>query len=77
MEKITLTNDFHGTTVNVQPDPLGWLSPRQVKRAEKLLCGMTDCLCAQSALGTRGRQSVKIEESYDGSGRTICRLIKI
>lgn len=56
--RITLTNNFHNTSINLYPHqtPLGMvLSPSQVKRAKKALCGMADCSCS-GALGTRGEQ---------------------
>ena len=54
MKQITLTNDFHGTSVNVVPVN-GLLSASQVARARRALCGSRDCQCGGYA-GTRGRQ---------------------
>ena len=53
MKTITLTNDFHGTEVRVRA---GSLSVGSVRRARNTLCGLADCTCAQTALGTRGPQ---------------------
>ncbi len=50
-DKITLTNSFHNTSVNVITAPtehegLGYLlTKRQVKRIDKKLCGIEDCGC--------------------------------
>jgi hypothetical protein len=56
---ITLTNDFHNTEVRLNPKD-GKLSARQVKRAEKVLCGMDDCICGNEA-GMRGAENPDIE----------------
>ncbi len=45
MAIITLTNDFHGSAVRVRVDHTGLLTPRQYKRADKVLCGISDCCC--------------------------------
>lgn len=58
---VTLKNDFHGTAATVLP---GKLSPAQVKRIWKELCGMQDCTCS-GGLGTRGPQEVEIIQDYD------------
>lgn len=52
MNKITLTNDFHGTTINLVLRA-GRLSPRQIRRAWRALCGIADCCCSGEA-GQRG-----------------------
>jgi len=55
---VTLTNDFHGTEVNLKPHSGRngyYLSPRQVKRAKNALCGMLNCSCS-GPLGERGQQ---------------------
>lgn len=48
--KITLRNDFHGTeyTIHCIHGRLssGWIiSASQAKRADRRLCGMSDCCC--------------------------------
>jgi hypothetical protein len=48
--KITLTNDFHNTSVNVmvngEPGDYEYrLSSSQVRRIRRELCGMADCSC--------------------------------
>ena len=56
MKTYTLTNDFHRTEVQVRPTFNKYgeatLSHRQVLRAQRALCGMSDCYC--SAHGARG-----------------------
>ena len=56
MKSYRLTNDFHRTEATVRPtfDKYGeaTLSHRQVLRAQRELCGMSDCMC--SAHGARG-----------------------
>jgi len=62
MTKITLTNDFHGTSVNLVTSGKA-LSARQVRRSWKALCGYKGCACSNAA-GTRGRgQYIEIEYS--------------
>ncbi|EFL84817.1 hypothetical protein HMPREF0326_02679 [Desulfovibrio sp. 3_1_syn3] len=52
--KITITNDFHGTAVEVVPtetytlesgQPCAVLPYTEYLRARKALCGMHDCSC--------------------------------
>lgn len=58
MTKITLTNDFHGTSVNlmvdVNDDGDAKLSARQIKRARSALC-IKGCGCS-GYVGHRGYQ---------------------
>jgi hypothetical protein len=61
--KITLTNDFHDTQITLRPRN-GKLSLRQVNKSKRRLCPSRDCICGD-ALGTRGEQSVEIEQLYD------------
>ena len=60
---ITLTNSFHNTEVRLNPKE-GELSAGQVKRAEKVLCGMDDCKCGNVA-GMRGHDNPAIEFNQD------------
>jgi hypothetical protein len=63
MQNITLTNDFHNTSVNLRCEVLShihnvstaYLSAGQVKKAKRELCGIAGCTCSGEA-GTRGRQ---------------------
>jgi len=64
---ITLTNDFHGTECRVRMPADGILNPSTVRRARAKLCGCEGCTCAQSPLGTRGRQPRIYTELADGS----------
>jgi len=52
MNTITLTNEFHNTSINLVPGP-GGLSPRQVTRARRALCGIAGCTCGGDC-GERG-----------------------
>ncbi len=55
---VTLTNDFHSTSVRLRvPGLPHMLSTRQIARVQRELCGMADCMCS-GTLGTRGRQEV-------------------
>ncbi len=67
--KITLTNDFHGTSVNVIPGPGGWLSSRQVRRVSRELCGSRDCYCGQVTGGAYG-----LVTHTDGFGREVGQI---
>jgi hypothetical protein len=60
--KITLFNDFHGTSVNLIVKD-GKLSQSQMKRAKSELC-CHGCTCSGD-LGTRGRQEVGLEDIFD------------
>ena len=59
--KITITNTFHGTSVNliVADGEAVTLSEHQVKRAEKELCGMADCQCG--ALWKKAHTQVEVK----------------
>ena len=67
--KLTLSNDFHNTeiTLNCKDDKL---SAGQVKRANRELCGMSDCCCSGD-IGYRGPQDGfdGIEAIYDRMGK--------
>ena len=76
--RITLTNDFHNTAVNLNCDvqidaattdhpksAIAYPSATQIKRAKRELCGSPDCTCSNEA-GTRGRQDLP-----DGTHLTI------
>ena len=67
MTLITLTNDFHHSSVNLRCEVLSHIhnvataypNAAQIKRAKKVLCGVDGCCCSNAA-GIRGRQ----ETSY-------------
>jgi hypothetical protein len=54
MQTLTLTNDFHNTSVTLRVKG-GHLSAGQVARARRELCGVDDCTCSGD-VGTRGPQ---------------------
>jgi hypothetical protein len=66
MALITLTNDFHNSSVTIRCEVLSDLpsgaafataypSASQIKRAKKALCGVAGCCCSNAA-GIRGQQ---------------------
>ena len=61
---ITLKNNFHGTSVNLRPRN-GRLSPAQMRRARRELCGLSDCQCG----GIRGSQEYEVEQEPGGGAR--------
>lgn len=69
MTKIMST--FHPTWAAVRPGPGGELSPRQMARIEKKLCGCSDCRC-----GGIGRSEIaggggRIERLRGGAGQIV------
>ena len=50
---ITLTNDFHNTSVRLRANIGDYLSPSQIKRAARILCPVSDCCCGHTELNTR------------------------
>ena len=60
-KKVILKNNFHNSSVELmaKQDEFGYgyltLSPYQVKRAQKKLCGIKECTCSNE-LGIRGEQ---------------------
>ena len=69
--RITLTNDFHNSSVRLNADvrrETAYLTTSQVKRAKQQLCGVAGCRCSNDA-GTRGRQALpngeRLEVNYD------------
>lgn len=67
-KKITLTNDFHNTSVNllVDDDPKKdyHLSPGQARRARKTLCGIDGCSCSDE-IGVRGMPHMQFIPTFD------------
>ena len=45
MKKVTLKNNFHGTSVTVVVPPNGRLTANQAKKVRQKLCGMRGCCC--------------------------------
>lgn len=71
MTKITLTNDFHNTEINLvaKQNSKGvlYFSKSQCQKAQRTLCGIKGCGCS-GVLGTRGSQQITEQnEKYDGS----------
>ena len=62
--KITLTNNFHNTSVNLMVEN-DRLTLNQIKRAKRQLCGCKGCCCS-GEIGTRGTQDgFEIEPDFD------------
>jgi hypothetical protein len=57
--KITLTNEFHHTSVSLNLKG-EYLSLRQLAKARKALCGNKECLCSGIS-GMRGRQAIPFD----------------
>jgi hypothetical protein len=69
--KLTLTNDFHHTSVNVQATDAGApgvsrLSKSQAAKCFKALCGVAGCTCG-GELGERGMPHLHSEKHDDGT----------
>jgi len=68
-KSITIRNSFHNTEVNLRPTlcHAGVLefSPSQVRRAQRELCGDSNCRCG-GALGQRGAQDWRGEVTRTG-----------
>jgi hypothetical protein len=71
--KITLTNDFHGTSVNLiaKRDDISrdlyYLSARQIRRAREALCSSSGCRCGDD-VGARGWQRYQVVVERDWRG---------
>lgn len=69
-KRITLTNDYHNSEVNLLVDSGALnqggaeLSPTQISRARRELCGVDGCTCGDD-LGMRGSQSVHVHVGSD------------
>lgn len=72
---ITLTNNYHDTTVRLHANIGDTLTVNQVKRARRVLCGLSGCSCGGN-LGERGKQAVEIVPVYhrDYPGEVAFRL---
>jgi hypothetical protein len=60
MAVYTIRNDFHGTSATVRVGESGLLSPGQIKRVRKALCGIDGCTCG-GPLSERGPQECAVE----------------
>lgn len=65
--KVTIKNDFHGTSINLITDKNGYLNHQQVLKSRRALCGIKGCLCG-GELGERGSQG-GLEIISSGYGR--------
>jgi len=66
--EITLSNDFHMTTVTLRIGPDKRLTPGQVRRARMTLCGIDGCTCGGDC-GERGPGNPYIVVGPDGAGQ--------
>ena len=65
---ITLTNNFHHTTYTLRANYGEALSPSQIRRARKALCGVQGCTCGGN-LGERGPNNPVVEPlGYNSDG---------
>jgi hypothetical protein len=76
--RVTIKNDYHNTTVVVVSRGR-ILSPSQIKRARRILCGVAGCTCGDF-MGARGPQElpVGVEEivlSLDRDGKIWGKLV--
>ncbi len=68
--RIVLKNSFHRTEVSLNVDGAALaqggadLTPSQVARCRRTLCGMSDCSCGDD-LGLRGAQDVTVATGRD------------
>ena len=73
MKTITIKNNFHGTEYGLKVSDYGVpLSPGQIRRCRKALCGIKNCICG-GVVGERGPQEIEI--TYYGTYE-ICLLRK-
>jgi len=78
--KLTFTNNFHNSSANVRADVIdgeAWLTPSQVKRVGKKLCGVNGCACGYTELNYRGDQEYNIETLQDFNGKSYARIFNI
>lgn len=59
---ITLTNDFHSTSVKLRSKIGDTLSSSQIKRAARALCPFKGCSCGRTSANVRGPQDGFIVE---------------
>jgi len=74
---ITLSNNFHNTSVRINANIGDELSPAQIRRSRRALCGLADCSCG-GPLGERyGENSENAQQfriEYIGSGQFYDRI---
>jgi len=59
---IKITNSFHNSEAVCRPSDNGYLSPSQVRRLRKKLCGIEGCTCGDCV----GARPAVAEEEPDG-----------
>jgi hypothetical protein len=70
MTKITVTNDFHNTSINLQVKG-DTLTRSQMRRVNRELCGMSDCCCGD-IVGEDNRDYEQVEmHDIDGFYNTL------
>jgi hypothetical protein len=67
MSKITLHNHFHNTEVTIHAEVGDVLTPSQLKRVRKALCGMRDCGCGALCQQDRNRAGNGLGNDADGN----------
>lgn len=72
---ITIRNDFHDTAVRIRASIGDTLTPSQVRRCRRILCGIEGCTCG-GALSERGPQQDDTGRTFDviASGPDAVRL---
>ncbi len=62
--RITLTNDYHGTEVQINASlghidnaVVARLTRNQIAKSRRVLCGIANCQCGENEARTRGPQS--------------------
>jgi hypothetical protein len=70
--QITLTNDFHNTTVTIRAASLPHtMTVSQTRRVRNALCGRSGCKCG----GVRGpQQGLNVEEDYSADGFPVLKV---
>lgn len=64
--KITIQNDFHRTEVTLRVGPNGRVNCRQMARAKRVLCGITDCRCGWNRV--IDGEGNRMDEEYEPDG---------
>ncbi len=69
---ITLKNEFHNTECRLRAAYGKPLSPTQIRRARRALCGVSGCVCGGN-LGERG-ENPEIDAGMDDYGNPIISI---
>jgi len=65
--EIELVNNFHNTATRVRPTSDGILTPRQVAKAKRALCGISGCKCGVDDVSSRGGRHVVRSDNAEGT----------